>query len=44
MDLDSLGSLSSANKETRELVLKAYLNQAENYNSLTALQKANVSP
>lgn len=37
-----MGAASSANKETHELELKAYINTAKDYNSLIALQKAHL--
>lgn len=38
-----LGAISSSNRETRILRLKAYLNTTDNYRSDTALKEANVT-
>lgn len=42
MGLYAMGASSSANKETRILELKSYLNSTRDYNSLVALKKAHV--
>lgn len=42
MGLYAMGAASSADKETRILELKSYLNLTRDYNSLVALKKAHV--